>query len=275
MFTSISHKRSHAGTVASIVINLSLLALVIGLSAAVHKVEKAHLSETLIFPQEIPPPQPLIVKMRPTVTHNTGHRFGTPALVRAGAPVISPVRHEAAQPMLVEMDMPEHMELPQTNTHTVAMAPVARLTGFGGSTTVGSPGPSGTAVNGGFGIVSGSGSGRGTGRIIRTDFAATPTAFPAPAVVVKPVTSSAVVWSIPRAHYTDAARAAHVTGDVVLRVRFTASGTVEVLEVVQSPGFGLDRVARVVAAGIEFKPAVKDGMPVDSIHTVTVQFQIG
>ena len=62
-----------------------------------------------------------------------------------------------------------------------------------------------------------------------------------------------------------------MTGDVVLRVRFTASGSVEVLDVIESPGYGLDAIARSVAAGIRFKPADRDGRPVDSLHLLTIQ----
>jgi TonB family protein len=87
-------------------------------------------------------------------------------------------------------------------------------------------------------------------------------------------TLPAVVYSIPKAHYTESARAAHVTGDVILRVRFTANGSVEVLEVIQSPEYGLEDVARSVALGIAFKPATRDGQTVDSEHVVTVQFPI-
>ena len=57
-------------------------------------------------------------------------------------------------------------------------------------------------------------------------------------------------------------------------IRLTASGTVEVIRVVQGLGYGLDEAARAVAMGIEFTPATQDGKPVDHISTVTVQFDL-
>jgi hypothetical protein len=38
------------------VTNISIMALLVLLTAAVHKVEKQKYNETLIFPQEVPPP---------------------------------------------------------------------------------------------------------------------------------------------------------------------------------------------------------------------------
>ena len=83
-----------------------------------------------------------------------------------------------------------------------------------------------------------------------------------------------VVLSKPRATYTAEARQLKIEGDVKLEVRFTASGRVEVLQVLSGLGHGLDEQAKTVAQGIHFKPATKDGRPVDQVTVIRVTFQL-
>jgi TonB family protein len=65
-----------------------------------------------------------------------------------------------------------------------------------------------------------------------------------------------------------------VEGEVVLDVLFAAAGTVRVLRVVQGLGHGLDEAAIEAAARISFRPARRDGVPVDHTATVRVVFQL-
>jgi TonB family protein len=57
-------------------------------------------------------------------------------------------------------------------------------------------------------------------------------------------------------------------------VVFTAGGDVRVLDVVRGLGHGLDESALRAARQIKFKPALRDGQPVDSTATVHILFQL-
>jgi TonB family protein len=80
--------------------------------------------------------------------------------------------------------------------------------------------------------------------------------------------------SKPPAEYTSEARQLKVQGDVVLRVTFTASGRVVVQGVVHALGHGLDEEARRVAEQIRFRPATRNGQPVDLTTNITISFQL-
>ena len=70
------------------------------------------------------------------------------------------------------------------------------------------------------------------------------------------------------------ARQLKVQGDVVLRVTFLATGQVVVQGVVHGLGHGLDEEARRVAQQIRFRPATRDGQPVDLTTNITITFQL-
>jgi TonB family protein len=74
--------------------------------------------------------------------------------------------------------------------------------------------------------------------------------------------------------YTNEAKQLHVQGDVVLRVTFLASGQVVVQGLVHGLGHGLDEEARRVAEQIHFKPATRNGQPVDTTTNITITFQL-
>lgn len=78
----------------------------------------------------------------------------------------------------------------------------------------------------------------------------------------------------PPVEYTTEARQMKVEGDVVLRVTFLASGHVVVQGVVRGLGHGLDQEAQRVAQLIRFRPATRDGRPVDLTTTITISFQL-
>jgi TonB family protein len=94
------------------------------------------------------------------------------------------------------------------------------------------------------------------------------------APVVKPATTSLEVLSKPPVIYTAEARQQKIQGDVVLRCTFTAAGQVIVQGVVRGLGYGLDEEARRVAEQIKFRPATKDGQPVDLTTNITITFQL-
>jgi TonB family protein len=78
----------------------------------------------------------------------------------------------------------------------------------------------------------------------------------------------------PKPDYTDDARKARIEGEVLVRVLFTAAGEVQVLDVVRGLGHGLDESALRAAKQIKFKPAQREGQPVDSSATVHIVFQM-
>ena len=93
-------------------------------------------------------------------------------------------------------------------------------------------------------------------------------------VVSTPTTTDLEVISKPPVQYTSEARQLKVQGDVVLRVTFLANGQVVVQGVVRGLGHGLDEEARRVAQLIRFRPATRDGRPVDLTTTITISFQL-
>jgi TonB family protein len=78
----------------------------------------------------------------------------------------------------------------------------------------------------------------------------------------------------PRPIYTEAGRQARVEGEVVLEVRFSASGTLRVGRVVRGLGYGLDQNAVRAAEGIRFRPATDRGRAVDTVALVRIAFQL-
>src|SRR5271154_2298426 len=152
---------------------------------------------------------------------------------------------------------------------------------FGSGVANGVPGGKdvhGTVASAGFsnGVVGGTGKPGGTGRVEQAGFSGTGFGPAAPAApkVQQVQSTPIVVLSKPRATYTSEARQLKIEGDVKLEVRFTASGHVEVLQVLSGLGHGLDEQARTVAQGIQFKPATKDGHAVDQVTVIRITFQL-
>lgn len=98
---------------------------------------------------------------------------------------------------------------------------------------------------------------------------------------VQPTVKAAVAQSKPtliykpEPVYTEEAKAMHLEGNVSVRIRVTADGTVQVLGVVTGLGHGLDQAAEKAAEGTRFKPAMDaSGAPVPWEGVVTVKFQM-
>ncbi len=154
---------------------------------------------------------------------------------------------------------------------------VVQGAGFGAGAGAGSPNGSahGVVASVGFGSGTQAGSPGARGAVSTAGFGNGPAAPSAGvARVQQPVTTAIVVLSKPLPQYTSEAREMHIEGDVTLEVRFTASGDVEVLRVVNGLGHGLDEQARFAAQKIRFKPATRDGKPVDQVSVIHVAFQL-
>jgi TonB family protein len=155
-----------------------------------------------------------------------------------------------------------------------------------GNGTGGSKGVKGTVASAGFGNGvatvgnggSGNAGGGGSGRSVQQGgFGDTQSAKPeAPkkrAETGPPQTPVEILYK-PKPDYTDEARKMKLEGEVLVRILFTASGEVRVIEVVRGLGHGLDDSATRAAQQIKFKPAQRDGQPVDSTATVHIVFQL-
>jgi TonB family protein len=78
----------------------------------------------------------------------------------------------------------------------------------------------------------------------------------------------------PRPQYTAEGRTLKIEGDVVLDMVFQADGTIQVNRVISGLGHGLDEAAVRAAQQIKFKPAKRDGQPVDFPARVRIEFRL-
>jgi TonB family protein len=78
----------------------------------------------------------------------------------------------------------------------------------------------------------------------------------------------------PRPEYTREGRSLKIEGDVVLEMVFLANGSIQVSRVVSGLGHGLDEAATRAAQQIKFKPARRDGQPVDFPARVRIEFRL-
>jgi TonB family protein len=78
----------------------------------------------------------------------------------------------------------------------------------------------------------------------------------------------------PRPEYTAEGRSLRIEGDVVLEMVFLANGSIQVNRVVSGLGHGLDEAATRAAQQIKFKPAKREGQPVDFPARVRIEFRL-
>ena len=78
----------------------------------------------------------------------------------------------------------------------------------------------------------------------------------------------------PRPQYTAEGRNLRLEGDVVLDMVFQADGTVQVNGVISGLGHGLDQAAMRAAPQIKFKPAKRDGQPINFPARVRIEFRL-
>ncbi len=153
-----------------------------------------------------------------------------------------------------------------------------------GNGTGGANGVRGTVASAGFGNgtaipVGGNGQGKGRGTVRQGGFgdasaaaAETPKARPVPTTAA---TQPVEILAKPDPVYTEEARRLKLEGEVLLQVVFPASGgQLQVIRVVRGLGHGLDEAAMRAALQIRFKPARRDGQPVDFPATVHIVFQL-
>ena len=93
--------------------------------------------------------------------------------------------------------------------------------------------------------------------------------YPAPQV-----TERARVLAKPEPQYTEEARRNAITGSVVLRVVFSRTGEVTNIRAVQPLPFGLTERAIAAARMIRFRPATRDGRPVNVYMQLEYNFNL-
>ena len=152
-----------------------------------------------------------------------------------------------------------------------------------GNGTGGAKGMKGTVASAGFGsgvAIGGNGDGRSNGRgnaVTTGGFGqqeiSHATAKPQ-LTDSGPPTNPVEITFKPNPIYTDEARALKLEGEVLLEVMFGANGQLQVNRVVRGLGHGLDEAAIVAANKMRFKPALRNGQPVDSTAVVHVVFQL-
>src|SRR6267143_4358899 len=78
----------------------------------------------------------------------------------------------------------------------------------------------------------------------------------------------------PHPQYTAEGRSLKIEGDIVIEMVFLANGSVQVNRVVSGLGHGLDEAATRAAHQIKFKPARREGQPVDFPARVRIEFRL-
>jgi len=89
-----------------------------------------------------------------------------------------------------------------------------------------------------------------------------------------PIDTPVDILSKPKPEYTAEGRSLKLEGDVVLDVVFLSNGTMKVNRVISGLGHGLDEAAVRAAQQIKFKPAKREGQPVDFPARVRIEFRL-
>jgi TonB family protein len=148
-----------------------------------------------------------------------------------------------------------------------------------GNGTGGDRGMKGTIASAGFGsgiAQPGQGDGRKNGQGVQAAGFAAQRVASAPKHTLDDtaaLTTQVEILYKPKPAYTDEARKLNIEGEVLLEVLFGANGDLHVNRVVRGLGHGLDEAAVGAANRIKFKPAQRNGSPVDSLSIVHVMFQ--
>ncbi len=148
-----------------------------------------------------------------------------------------------------------------------------------GNGTGGDKGVRGTVASTGFGngtAVPPQGNGK-KGNIQSTGFGDATVAAEAPKKKANndgPADTPVTILDKPKPEYTAEGRSLKLEGDVVLDVVFLASGKVVVNKVISGLGHGLDENASRAATQIHFKPALREGQPVDYPARVRIEFRL-
>ncbi len=252
----------------SLCIHLALVALLFAGFKTTHLVVRQRYAQELVFPALQVQPQ-----VKPIRTQTVSAPSPTVAKLTIGARSVAKESLEAA-PQPLKLDTSGRVALP-SSAPSVTLAPQVTVGSFSGPPAGSASSNTGGVISqGGFGSPT-AGSGRGATASVK--LAAFERQSSAPAVIPVAVHESLqlpVIISEANPIFTDEARAARISGTVVLRVRFVADGSVKVLGVLQGLGYGLDESAIRTAESIAFTPAMQGGHPVAFDTTARFTFQM-
>lgn len=293
-------RRNPAAIITSSFCNLSILGLLLLFGAtAAHRIAPRKLDVTAIYlaPSTPPPPPPI------KITSPSPAFLPAPtALAILSAPVLeSPkiqVQKPVAKPDMTPLNLPEAKTpsiQPANETPRIILAPQPKAAiniaqaqsasqqahqsvatiHFGSTTGQGSAAPQ-TIAAAGLGSFQAGRTGQPSGQVAaaglpsRISSAMTSAARPQ----AEPTITQIEVISGPRPEYTEEARQLRIQGTVVIRVTVTSNGQVRVLNIVRVLGHGLDESAAKAVAQYRFKPATRNGIPVEMTTNITITFQL-
>ena len=307
-------ERSPRAFVASSIVNVVIFGAAIYLAASAKQVIEQHYEMTELIAPTLPPPikherppAPEKIKLRPPKLESP--KFETPKLVepkpvqmeaKLETPPMPQVRPQiklALQPkpaLAAAMPAQNNLIKPSTrpvhlgdtfgvvpNPNSIRPANVAAIGNPYGGMNGPATAPHGVVRSTGIGDGTKFGSGGGGGGAVPGRTVASvgmPGAAPAsamPTAYSSPVQATNVeVLSKPPVEYTSEARQMRIEGDVVLSVTFLASGQLVIHGVLRGLGHGLDQEAVREAQQIQFRPATRDGHPVDVTTRITITFQL-
>jgi TonB family protein len=146
-----------------------------------------------------------------------------------------------------------------------------------GNGTGGDKGGRGTVVSTGFGNGTAIAPPSGKHGTVQTSGFGDQTVANAPkkkAASAESATTPVDILDKPHPAYTAEGRSLKLEGDVVIDLVFLADGTVQINRVISGLGHGLDESATHAAQQIKFKPAKRDGQPVDFPARVRIEFRL-
>ncbi|MGH9415676.1 MAG: TonB family protein [Terriglobales bacterium] len=158
-----------------------------------------------------------------------------------------------------------------------AASGAVRSSGFGSAATEAAAGSAGTVAAAGFGAMNAGGPGvasAGTVELNQFKTSQPAAAVAAPVAPATPVLVPPQVLSWPTPAYTAAAAQHHLQGEVVLQAELLASGAVRVLRVVHGLAYGLNEAAIQAAQKLKFRPARRQGAPVDWTVILHIRFRL-
>ena len=213
---------------------------------------------------------------RPAQIIHTGE-FGSSAAATLNAPVQKVQTGGFGDPNGIAGHGKEGARLVAANVGSFDLPPGAGQ----GNGAGGAHGLKGTIASAGFGngiASAGQGDGRSNGRGVQTGgFGAQQVAqlsSPRRELDNGPPTNPVEITYKPNPVYTEEARQLKLEGEVLLEVMFGANGQLHVNHVVRGMGHGRDEAAIAAANKMKFKPALRNGVPVDSTAVVHVVFQL-
>lgn len=239
------------------------------------------------MPREVTPPKIVTGQFAPPVLKETAGGARLAKIVRTGefGSSAAPTVNVAVQKVQTGGFGDPNGVKPQGNNTHATIASVGSFDlpqgGGQGNGTGGAKGIKGTVASAGFGngiAQPGQGDGRSNGRGVQSAGFGSEVVAQGPSQARQidngPPTTPVEIISKPNPVYTEEARQLKLEGEVLIEVVFGANGQLHVTRVVRGLGHGLDESALAAANMMRFKPAMRNGVAVDSTAVVHVVFRL-